>query len=223
VLVITAAGVAVILGFAAWSTGRALKLRTEGRQVRLRMSDGLSVHGGSAGLAFSLNCLLATYRSHPLVAARSWLWKRFFYGLRSATQTWAATGIVDADGGVDHVVLEPKIRACLRSPGVTDVLTPWQAKEAGTIEVAATAKRWPNDADRDGSWLRFRQAAQPSLRSLNQSVMAVGDFTSKSQIGDVLGLAVTVMIARSADFVTSSSHQPRHGRCSVRHRRVPCG
>src|SRR6185436_14110672 len=73
----------------------------------------------------------------------SWLWKKFFYGLRAASQTWAATGIVDADGGVDHVVLEPKIRALLRNTRITDVLTPWQAeaKQNAIERVAATPRR----------------------------------------------------------------------------------
>jgi len=201
-LVITAFGVAGTLAFAAWSTGRALKQRTEERQVRLRMSDGLSVHGGSAGLAFSLNCLLAAYRSHPLVARRSWLWKKFFYGLRAASQTWAATGIVDADGGVDHVVLEPKIRALLRNTRITDVLTPWQAeaKQNSIERVAATAQAVGRTMPNPGMALGFASGKR-KLRShrcahIAQSVMAVGGFTSKSQIAaNVLGLAVTVVMA----------------------------
>jgi hypothetical protein len=201
-LVATAVGVAGTLAFRAWRTGRALKERTERRQLHLRMRDGLSVHGGSAGLAFCLNGLLATYRSHPVVANRSWLWKRFFYRLRRASRTWAATGIVDADGTVDHVVLEPKIRACLRNPTVTDLLTPWQAeaKASAIAKIALTARRTGPALHNPALVLGFASPKRP-LRSHRcahtaQSVMAVGDFTSKSQIvANVIGLAVTVVMA----------------------------
>src|SRR3954469_4386530 len=124
-LVATSVAAVAILGFNAWRTGRQLRRRMEGRQIHLRMSDGLSVQGGSAGLAFCLNALLATYRSRPRISTRNWIWERFFRRLREASQTWAATGIVDANGKVEHVVVGPKIRACLRSTYITDVLTPW--------------------------------------------------------------------------------------------------
>ena len=200
-LVITAVGVASALAFNAWRTGRALRTRTEERQLHLRMREGLSVQGGSAGLAFCLNGLLATYRSHPLIASRSWLWERFFRRLRGASQTWAATGIIDADGSVEHVVLEPKIRACLRSPYVTDVLTPWQAeaKQKAIEKVAATARPVGRAPQNPGMVLGFaapkRKLRSHRCRHVAQSVMAVGDFTSKYQVAaNVLGVAVTVLM-----------------------------
>ncbi|HEX6628994.1 MAG TPA: hypothetical protein VF105_13670 [Gemmatimonadaceae bacterium] len=201
VLVMTGVGVASALAFSALRTGRALRTRTEQRQLHLRMTDGLSVHGGSAGLAFCLNSLLATYRSHPLVASRSWLWATFFRRLRGASRTWAATGIVDADGSVEHVVLEPKIRACLRNPGITHVLTPWQAeaKQSAIEKIATTARRVGPALPNPGMVLGFA-STKPKLRSHRcrhaaQSVMAVGEFTSKSQlVANMLGLAVTVVM-----------------------------
>ena len=201
-LVITALAVAGAVAFNAWRTGRALRKRTEQRQLHLRMSDGLSVQGGSAGLAICLNALLASYRSHPLVTRRAWLWERFFRKLRVASQTWAATGIVDANGSVEHVVLNPKIRACLRNPNVTDVLTPWQAeaRQSAIDRVAATTKP-VQPASRNGGMVLGFASAQKKLRSHRclhtaQSIMAVGDFSSRSQLtANVLALAVTVVMA----------------------------
>jgi len=198
---LTAVGVAGALAFTAWRAGRSLKMRTEQRQLHLRMSDGLSVHGGSAGLAFCLNSLLAVYRSHPLIANRSWLWERFFRRLRSASQTWAATGIVDADGSVEHVVLEPKIRACLRNPNVVDVLTPWQpeARQGAIEKIATTTRTVGRMSQAPGMALGFaspkRQLRSHRCRHTAQSLMALGDFTSKSQFAaNVFGLAVTVVM-----------------------------
>jgi hypothetical protein len=201
-LVITALAVAGAVAFNAWRTGRALRRRTEQRQLHLRMSDGLSVQGGSAGLAICLNALLATHRSHPLVSSRAWLWERFFRKLRVASQTWAATGIVDANGSVEHVVLNPKIRACLRNPNVTDLLTPWQAeaRQSAIDKVAATSRPVQPASQTGGMVLGFA-SVQKKLRSHRclhaaQSIMAVGDFTSGSQLtANVLALAVTVVMA----------------------------
>ncbi|HKR09802.1 MAG TPA: hypothetical protein VJS39_11470, partial [Gemmatimonadaceae bacterium] len=141
-LAVTALAVVTRVGVGAWLGGRELKRRMEQQQIHLRMSDGLSVHGGSAGLAFCLNDLLATYRSHPRASRRSWLWERFFRRLRVASHTWAATGIIDADASIENVVIEPKIRACLRNPNITDVLTPWQAEaKQRVLEKVATMTR----------------------------------------------------------------------------------
>jgi hypothetical protein len=201
-LVMTALAVAGAVAFNAWRAGRALRKRTEQRQLHLRMSDGLFVQGGSAGLAFCLNALLATYRSHPLVTSRAWLWERFFRKVRVASQTWAATGIVDANGSVEHVVLHPKILACLRSPNVADVLTPWQVEaRQDAIDTVAATMRPLQPTSRNGGMVIGFASVQKKLRSHRcrhaaQSIMAVGDFTSKSQlIANVLALTVTVVMA----------------------------
>jgi hypothetical protein len=201
-LVITALTVAAALAFNAWRTGRALRGRTERRQLHLRMSDGLSVQGGSAGLAFCLNTLGAAYRSHPLVTNRAWLWDRFFRRLRVASQTWAATGIVDADGGVEHVVLGPKIQACLRNDRITDVLTPWQseARQSAIESVAAITTRVEPARRTEGMVLGFasvkKKLRSHRCRHAAQSIMAVGSFTSRSQLtANVLAVAVSVVMA----------------------------
>jgi hypothetical protein len=198
-LVVTALAVAATLGFNAWRTGRVLRTRMDERQIHLRMSDGLSVQGGSAGLAFCLNALLAIYRSHPLVTNRTWLWERFFRKLRVASQTWAATGIIDADGSVEHVVLNPKIRACLRDPAITDVLTPWQpeARQSEIDKVAATTRSIGRAMPNAGVVLGFASVQKKlhshRCRHAAQSIMAVGDFTSRTQVtANVLALAVSV-------------------------------
>jgi hypothetical protein len=214
-LMLTAVAVAAALGLDAWRTGRELKRKLEESQLHLRMSDGLSVQGGSAGLAFCLNGLLATYRSRPRVANRSWLWERFFRRLRTASQNWAATGMVDADGSVDHVVLEPKIRACLRNANVTDVLTPWQAegKQSAITRVAATTRSTGRMAPHAGIVLGFA-SAQRTLRShrcrhIAQAVMAVGEFASKWQLAtNVLALAVTAVMALALNDIRNVLQPP---------------
>lgn len=201
-LVTTALAVAGAVAFNAWRAGRALRRRTEQRQLHLRMSDGLSVRGGSAGLAICLNALLATYRSHPLVTRRAWLWERFSRKLRLESQTWAATGIVVSDGSVEHVVLNPKIRACLRNPNITNVLTPWQAEgRQSAIERIAATTKVAQPANRNGGMALGFASVHKKLRSHRcrhaaQSIMAVGDFTSRFQLmANVLALAVTVVMA----------------------------
>jgi hypothetical protein len=201
-LVLISLGVVATLGFNAWRTGRALRVRLEQRQLHLRLSDGLSVQGGSAGLAFCLNALLGIYRSRPHITNPSWLWERFFTRLRVASQTWAATGIIDADGGIEHVVLSPKIRACLRNANVTDVLTPWQpeARRSAIEKLAATTRPVQSTTRNAGMILGFasgrKKLRSHRCRHAAQSIMAVGDFTSWSQLTtNVLALAVSVVMA----------------------------
>jgi hypothetical protein len=200
-LVVTALATVAVLATKAWSSGQELRKRMEERQVHLRMNGGLSVYGGSAGLAFCLNDLLATYRSHPLVGKRSWLWEKFFRNLRLASHRWAATGIVDSDGSVEHVVLEPKIRACLRNENITDVLTPWQpgASQRMVDRAAATTKpvrRAVSSEMAYGFAAGQRKLRSHRCRHAAQSIIAIGDFASRSQVAtNVLALAVTVVMA----------------------------
>jgi hypothetical protein len=201
-LVATSLATAGALGIKAWLMGRELRKRMATLQLRLRMNGGLSVHGGSAGLAFCLNDLLAVYRSRPRVANRSWLWERFFRRLRRASDTWAATGIVSAGGKVDDVVLEPKIRACLRNPAITDILTPWQreARQSLIDAAAATTKPVRRTAPSGEMVYAFasgqRKVRGHRCRHAAQSIIAIGDFASKSQlIANIFALAVTVVMA----------------------------
>jgi hypothetical protein len=115
----------------------ALRLRREGKvlgvalgagRVRLRMSGGLIVKGGSAGLAFSLNILLAVRRAHPGRRRQSSIWQSLFHQLRHNGTCWAATGVIGPHGGVTTVVLEPKLRACLQTGRLQNILTPHQSE-----------------------------------------------------------------------------------------------
>ena len=209
-LVLTAVGVASGEVLKAWVAGRQLRMRLEAHQTRLRINGGLSLQGGSAGLAFCLNTLLATYRAHPHVAMRSWLWDRFFRKLRGAGGAWAATGVVMGGGQVERVALEPKIRACLRHPEITDILTPWQPEaRQSVIDGLVSSKTTPG--------ARVKQATEGltpvfasekhrlrthRCRYAAQSIMAVGDFISKPQLAtNAFAIAVSaIMIAALPDI-----------------------
>ena len=129
-LVATSVATAATHSFRAWREGRAMRARLERSQVRLCMGIGLTLKGGSAGLAFCLNMTAAACRAHPVAARRSWLWRRWYHELRLKASSWAATGIVTADARVKPVVLEPKLRACLEDARIQHVLVPRQ-REAG--------------------------------------------------------------------------------------------
>jgi hypothetical protein len=110
----------------AWSCGRELRARIQEGQLRVHMDAGLTVRGGSAGLAFCLDMLAASHRAFRRGAPRSWLWGRFSRAMRRNALSWAATGAVTPAARIEAVVLEPKLRACLRENGIEHVLTPRQ-------------------------------------------------------------------------------------------------
>ncbi len=205
-LVLTALAMAGGLSIQAWLAGREWSRRLARYQTRLRISGGLSLHGGSAGLAFCLNTLLATYRSHPRVSTHSWLWERFFRNLRLATNGWAATGIVSAEGRVERVAMEPKIRACLRHHGITDILTPWQPEARqgvidGLTSESARASAQANTVNILNAGMTRAFASQKQrlrshrCRHAAQSILAVGDFTSVSQLSsNILALGVSIIM-----------------------------
>src|SRR5258706_7027751 len=105
-----------------------MRTRLEHSEVRLRMNGGLTIKGGSAGLPFCLNILSSLYRAHPSDARRSWLWRRFFRKLCTQADSWAATAVLVPDGRLKQVVLEPKLRACLKQGKIRHILTPKQAE-----------------------------------------------------------------------------------------------
>jgi hypothetical protein len=171
-------------------------------QTRLRINGGLSLQGGSAGLAFCLNTLLATYRSHPRLHGQSWLWERFFRNLRLASGNWAATGILTSQGGVESVAIEPKIRACLRHPEITDILTPWQpeARQSAIDELTLTSGRatraMPVGAEMKRAFASERQSVRSHrCRHAAQSILAVGDLASNYQLAaNVLAIAASIIM-----------------------------
>ena len=201
-LVLTALMVAGALGLRAWQAGRQWRQRLETYQTRLRMNGGLSLQGGSAGLTFCLNTLLATYRSDPRLRGQSWLWERFFQKLRLASGRWAATGVVTSQGGVESVAIEPKIRACLRHHEITDILTPWQpearqrAIDRLTLASVRPTRERPMAAEMTRAFASERQRVRSHrCRHAAQSIMAIGDFASISQISvNVLAIGLSIIM-----------------------------
>jgi len=177
----------------------------------------LALQGGSAGLAFLLNTMLSTYRAHPRSPTRSWLWERFFRRLRSDAASWAATGAVNEHGDVERVVLEPKLRACVRHPDIAHVLTPWQpeASQAAVDRLLrGRVESVPEHVPGSGLTPAFASEKR-RLRSHRcvhaaQSIMAIGDFTRGSQMAvNVLALAVSiVMLAALPDLWNILSPPP---------------
>jgi hypothetical protein len=209
-LVVVAVGIMSGEMVKAWIAGRQLRMRLEAHQTRLRINGGLFLQGGSAGLAFCLNTLLATYRAHPRLATQSWLWDRFFRKLRGAGGAWAATGVVMAGGQVERVTIEPKIRACLRHPEITDILTPWQPEaRQSVIDGLISSKAKPGARAKqvnEGLTPVFasekHRLRTHRCRHAAQSIMAVGDFISKPQlVTNAFALAISaIMIAALPDI-----------------------
>ena len=202
-LVLTAAANAAVVSIRGWLAGRQWRRRLESYQTRLRLNGGLYLQGGSAGLAFCLNILLATFHSQPRLATRSWVWERFFGKLRFAANNWAATGVVSPQGRIESVAIEPKIRACLKHPEITDVLTPWQpeARQRVINRLMLSSVRTMRELPISAGMTRAFASERPRLRShrcryVAQSILAVGDFVSKSQVAaNILAIGVsTVML-----------------------------
>ena len=209
-LLLTALAVAGVVGCRAWLAGREWRKRLQLGQTRLRIQGGLALQGGSAGFAFCLNTLLATYRSRPLPATDSWLWQQFFRNLRHGGANWAATGVVSPKAWVESVALEPKIRACLRHPEITDLVAPWQPDARQSVidkSASASVRRTRANVVRAGMTPAFA-SEKPRLRShrsrhVAQSIMAVGRLASKAQFSaNLLALAVSiVMLAALPDIL----------------------
>jgi hypothetical protein len=71
ILILVAAAAVVTQSFRAWRTGAELRVFLEKSQMRLRMNGGLTLKGGSAGLPFCLNLLLALHHSRPEARGRA--------------------------------------------------------------------------------------------------------------------------------------------------------
>jgi hypothetical protein len=200
--------VVAVHGLAAWREGRRLKTNLEQSQVRISMKGGLTLNGGSAGLAFCLNTLQAIYRNSPATDRHSWIWRHFFGQLESAGPLWAVTGVLTGQGRLKPVVLGPKIRACLRHPGIRHVFAPYQrdAKQRAVDLMKPAAMRPSGSSGMAIPRLAF--AAVPhSLRShrghhLAQAVMALGNFSSKWQttVNAIAVFISAIMVAALPDL-----------------------
>jgi hypothetical protein len=192
-------------GFVAWREGRGLKAALEQSQVRLRMKDGLTLKGGSAGLAFCLNMLQAVYRSHPPERRNSWVWRRFFGQMEFEGRLWAVTGVLTADGLLKPVVLGEKIRACFRHADIRRVFAPYQrdAKQRTVdqmVPAPARVESAPVSLGEGISRLGFAAESHPlaSHRGfhLAQAVMTLGGLSSRAQAAmNVLAVVLSVIMA----------------------------
>jgi hypothetical protein len=209
-LMLVAVTVAAWQGFRAWRQGAVWASRLDQCQIRIRMNGGLTIKGESAGLPFCLNTLLAVSGVETHSRCRSWLWQQFIGRPRSETDTWAATGVVTAHGRLKPVVLEPKLRACLRHDGIKHILTPRQ-RDGGqrAIDRLATAATTANRPDARASSsvgaARFGFAAEKlglrnhSCRHVAQSMMALGGFADSWQIAaNVFALIVSAILVTAA-------------------------
>lgn len=204
-LVATAVAAAGTQSLRAWRQGRSLRARLEASQVRLRMDVGLTLKGGSAGLAFCLNLLAAAYRAHPRRGPRSWLWQRLFRRMRRESASWAATGVVTPDCRIRPVVLEPKLRACLQDARIRHVLAPRQRGSGRWAVDRLSDSLAPAREDAPGASLlrspRLGFAAERRrLRChrashLAQSLMSAGGFTSVPQMAlNAFAAAASVVV-----------------------------
>lgn len=194
---------ATVQGIAAWLEGQKLTERLEQSQTRLRMEGGLTLKGGSAGLVFCVNILEAIRRAAGIGAGRSWLWRNFFSGLRAKAGIWSATGVITVEGKIRPVVLESKLRACMRQGGVHHLIVPRQAGSGAALLVrdaeanAPVAREKAPTASLAGQ-MRFGFAAENrylrvhSFRHIAQVMMRLGDLMSRAQaVFNVVGVAVT--------------------------------
>jgi hypothetical protein len=205
-LTLVAFGVAAVQGWRAWRQGRAWANQLEKSQLRLRMNGGLTVKGGSAGLSFCLNTLLAVFRADPLTARGSWLWRRLFNRLRNETDAWAATGVITSEGSLKPVVLEPKLRACLQREGIRHILTPKQpeASQRMVTRIANTISQRRRKGAPDLRYagnLRLGFAAEEQTLRVHrcghvaQALISLGGFADKAQVAcNILGLSLTLAV-----------------------------
>ena len=209
VVTLTSVSAAAVVALRAVRAGREWGAELRRIQIRLRMGGGLTVLGGSAGLAFCLNMLRALDRSVPSPRMRSWLWRQVMHALRAAPSAWAATGVLTAEGRIRPVVLAPKLRACLRHPAVAHLITPDQrAPKRGALEGLAETLVSVADASTTvktgGQAVRLGfAAARPVLRShpcgdLARAAMTLGGLTSVWQAAlnaVAVAVSITMLVA----------------------------
>jgi hypothetical protein len=204
-LVLVAAVTVGLESVRAWRVGRRLGDQLANSQFRIRMNGGFTLKGASAGLPFCLNILTAVHRSSARSSRRSWLWQSFFANA-SPREAWAATGVIAANGALNSVVIEPKLRACLNHPSVKHILTPRQPganrRALGFLSAARHGRPQRGvepEPSMAGSNLAF--AAEESrlrlhpCRNLAQAMLTLGGLTSRWQAGaNVVALASSILM-----------------------------
>jgi hypothetical protein len=199
--------------------GRALATKLRHGDVRVRMNAGLMLKGGSAGLAYFFNMLLSVFRAYPTLTRRSWLWRNLFQRLDADAQSWAATGVVLPAGSVKPVMLEAKLRACVRHSSIRHLLTPRQREATrGAIDrlnESARPARLEHGALATSAGLAPAGFAAESLqihrcRHVTDAVMAIGGFVSRRQVAmNIFAVLVSaVMLAALPDFRATLAPSP---------------
>jgi hypothetical protein len=220
ILVTIASATVAKESFRAWRLGTQWRTQLERSQVRLRMNGGLTLKGGSAGLPFCLNTLLALYAAQPDRTRASWIWSRFFRHMRSDAQSWAATGVVTATGRITPGVIESKIRACLQHDEIRYLLAPNQSdggqqaiRRLGNASAVTVRPEPPAVAGavRLGFAAERRSLRNYPCRHLAQSMMALGGFLDRPQIAaNALALAVSIVMVLALPDLRSTlfPHRP---------------
>jgi hypothetical protein len=206
--------VALVVAAQAWREGRRVRATLDRQEVRLSMPGGLRLIGGSAGLPFALNVLLAASRAAPSTTNDGWLWRRIVRALRTHAPQWAATGGIDEVGRVLPVVLEPKLRASTRQGAITHVLVPKQsgasraAQERDTagngVQAVAHAQSAPPRSP-TVSGFTATGGDQPEVHTcshLAQAVLTIAGLSSRTQriMTGVAGMASAVLLAATPDI-----------------------
>ncbi len=142
VLAATGIATSVLVGLAAWRTGRRLGQVASRGELHVRLADGLRLVGGSAGVAFALNAIGAVLHDASDESRGSWLWERLRRALRAGRGRWAATGVILPSGAITAVALQAKIRACLQHDRVEQLIAPRQ-REARAGFVTRLLRRDP--------------------------------------------------------------------------------
>jgi hypothetical protein len=171
------------------------------------MSGGLTLLGGSAGLPFCLDTLLASYRAESRAHAPAWIWREAIGRLSANAGEWAATGVVTASGRVKAVKIEEKLRAVTQIRDIRWMLTPVQRIGHGGATMFAgagpsmhkpaeppsstTARRGPIGFAAEIRPLRIAQC-----RSVADALYRASGMRSVPQVCiNVLALAVSIVLA----------------------------
>jgi hypothetical protein len=109
---------------------------------------------------------------------------------------------VTSQGSVESVVIEPKIRACLRNSEITDILTPWQPEarqsviDKLTLASGRPTRERPMAAEMTRAFASERHRVRSHrCRHAAQSIMAVGEFSSRSQVAvNFLAIALSIIM-----------------------------
>lgn len=219
-LTLTGVTLATIVSLRTWRAGARLQAIAAQSELRLRMGDGLTLVGGSAGLSFALNALSAILRTREGATTRSWLWERVHRAVRHGGMQWAATGVVLPDGVIGAVALKPKVRACLQHATVRSLLTPHQPDGGiGELERALPVRALRAEERASGSQRvvggAFGFAAEAhALRSIRcrhlaDAVLTIANLRSQRQLAiNTAAVCASAMVVVAAPDLQNALFPP---------------